>query len=321
MKQILIFLCSVLFISTFISCESTDFKKTRSGLLYKIFPGSKKNDSLPKPGDVLKFNVTTKLNDSLLFSSYGKMPAFSRVSNSEEIHYSPAELFSILREGDSLISVSLVDTFMKRGMGDQLPPNAKKGDRIISTFKVIKVFRNDSIAKADYDAEMKKDEPRRQKEMMEQQAKAFKDMQEQKAKEIADLKKSGEIDKELKAMEAYLAAKKITATKTGDGVYVSIQQQGTGPQADSGKFVTVKYTGRRLETDSVFQANTYKFPLGLGEVITGWDQGLKLFKKGGKGTLYVPGFLAYGKNPPQGSVFKLYDPLIFDVELVDVTDN
>lgn len=321
MKQILIFFVSIVFISTFISCESTDFKRTSSGLLYKIFPGSNKKDSLPKPGEVLKFNVTTKLNDSVLYSTYGKAPAFTRVPNPEEAHYSPAELFSILREGDSLIAVSLVDTFFKRGMGEQLPPGAKKGDRIVSTFKIIKVFHNDSIAKADYDAEMKKDEPRRQQEAKEQQAKMDKENQERVAKDIADDKKSGEADKELKAMEAYLASKKITATKTGDGVYVAITEQGNGPQADYGKFVTVKYTGKRLETDSVFQSNTYKFQLGEGQVIAGWDQGLKLFKKGGKGTIYIPGFLAYGKNAQAGSPFKSYDPLIFDVELVDVSDN
>jgi FKBP-type peptidyl-prolyl cis-trans isomerase len=50
-------------------------------------------------------------------------------------------------------------------------------------------------------------------------------------------------------------------------------------------------------------------------VIEGWDEGLKLFKAGGKGTLYIPGFLAYGKNanPP----FKSFEALTFDVEVLN----
>ncbi|HYM93007.1 MAG TPA: FKBP-type peptidyl-prolyl cis-trans isomerase [Chitinophagaceae bacterium] len=321
MKQNTVLFFAIIIAGTFISCNNIDFKRTKSGLLYKIISSGNKKDSLPKPGDVLKFNVVTKLNDSVLYSTYGKMPGFSRVPEPETAHYSPAELFNILREGDSLVSVSLVDTFLKRGMGEQLPPNAKKGDRITTTFKIIKVFRNDSLARLDYDEETKKDLPRRQKEMQEEQAKAEKEHKEQQAKDMAELKSSGEMEREIKAMEAYLAAKKITATKTGDGVYVYIKQQGDGPVADSGKFVTVKYTGKHLDTDSVFQTNTYSFVLGAGQVIQGWDEGLKLFKKGGKGTIYVPGFLAYGKNPPAGSPFKVYEPLAFDIEMVDVKDS
>ena len=73
-------------------------------------------------------------------------------------------------------------------------------------------------------------------------------------------------------------------------------QQGTGPAAELGKYVNVKYTGKVLATDSVFQSNTYAFKLGT-TVIRGWTEGLQLFKQGGKGTLYIPGFLAYGSNP------------------------
>jgi FKBP-type peptidyl-prolyl cis-trans isomerase FkpA len=51
------------------------------------------------------------------------------------------------------------------------------------------------------------------------------------------------------------------------------------------------------------------------------DGGLPLFKKGGKGTLYVPGALAYGRYPPQNSPFKANQALVFDIEVVDVSDT
>jgi FKBP-type peptidyl-prolyl cis-trans isomerase FkpA len=103
---------------------------------------------------------------------------------------------------------------------------------------------------------------------------------------------------------------------------VVITQQGTGPKAAVGKFLTVKYSGKFLRTDSVFQENTYPgLELGVGAVIGGWDEGLQLFNEGGKGTIYIPGFLGYGKNPPPNSPFQVDDPLIFDVEVVKVSDT
>jgi hypothetical protein len=51
-----------------------------------------------------------------------------------------------------------------------------------------------------------------------------------------------------------------------------------------------------MATDTLFQASEYIFPLGQREVVQGWDDGLLLFNEGGKGTLYIPAYLAYGKD-------------------------
>jgi len=162
---------------------------------------------------------------------------------------------------------------------------------------------------------MVKDRPRQDKEMQEQMALQKKQIKEMRAKQEEEYRKSGEVDKELKNMENYLASKKITAQQTGKGTFVVIKQQGSGASVKDEDTVTVKYTGRILATDSVFQSSTYTFPLGESAVIAGWDEGIKLFKVGGKGTLYIPGFLAYGANarPP----FKAFEALIFDVEVTD----
>jgi FKBP-type peptidyl-prolyl cis-trans isomerase len=297
-------------------CSSLDYKKTKSGLLYKIISSGKTKDSVAKESQYLKFNFKTKLNDSVLQASYGKMPGYAAVPPAGQGNYSPDEIFGMLRKGDSAVTVMLIDTFLKRGMAAQLPPSAKKGDRIVTSFKVLEVFRTRELVNADYEAEMKKDLPRQQKEMQEQMAKEKQLRKEQAAKDEEELRKSGEIDKEIKAMEAYLASKKISAQKTGKGTFVLVKQPGDGIIIKDGDTVSVNYTGRILATDSVFQSNSYTFPLGAGEVIQGWDEGIKLFKKGGKGTLFIPGFLAYGKNerPP----FRPFEALIFDIEVTDV---
>ena len=302
-------------ILTIVGCGNLDYKKTKSGLLYKIISSGNSKNPVAKENNYLKFNVVTKLNDSVIYSSYGKMPGYSKVIAAKDADYSPVEIFGMLKKGDSAITVSMIDTFLKRGMSNQLPPGAKKGDRMVITFKVLDVFAGDSAIQKDYNAEMVKDKPRQQKEMQEQMALQKKQMKEMRAKQVEDLRKSGEIDKELKNMESYLASKKITAQQTGSGTFVVIKQQGTGASVNDGDTVAVKYTGRILATDSVFQSNSYTFPLGEGAVIAGWDEGLKLFKVGGKGTLYIPGFLAYGANarPP----FRAFEALIFDVELTN----
>jgi len=311
--SLLSFLTVMIF--TIAGCGSLDYKKTKSGLLYKIISSGNSKNPIAKENNYLKFNVVTKLNDSVIYSSYGKMPGYSKVVAAKEADYSPVEIFGMLKKGDSAITVSMIDTFLKRGMANQLPPGAKKGDRMVITFKVLDVFTNDSAIQKDYNSEMVKDKPRQQKEMQEQMAIQKKQIKEMRAKQEEDWRKSGEIDKELKNMESYLASKKITAQKTGSGTFVVIKQQGTGASVKDEDTVTVKYTGRILATDSVFQSDSYTFPLGEAAVIQGWDEGIKLFKVGGKGTIYIPGFLAYGANarPP----FRAFEALIFDVELTN----
>ena len=124
--------------------------------------------------------------------------------------------------------------------------------------------------------------------------------------------------------------KALTAEKTGKGTYVLIKEQGTGPKADTGKYVSVRYEGKTLNDGKVFESNMdpqkqpYIFQLGVPSdrsPIRGWEEGLLLLKKGGKGTFYIPGALAYGKNPPPNSPFKANEALVFDIYLVDVSDT
>jgi len=299
------------------SCNSVNYQKTKSGLLYKIISSNPK-DSVAKTGDWLKVQFSNKINDSVLNTSYGKMPGYAQVVPVDNISYDVPEIFPLLRNGDSAIIVLLVDSLMKKNATASLPPFMKKGDRLILTLKVLAVFRNDSLYQADRQVEMEKDRPRQMKEQEEQMAKMMKEQQAQKLQEELEMEKSGEAAKGIAAMEAYLKEKNITAQKTGKGTFVLIKEQGTGPMADSGKYVTVKYTGRTLEKDSVFDSGTYPLQLGTGAVISGWDEGLKLFRQGGKGTLYIPGFRAYGKNHPS---FKPFQSMIFDVEMLNVSDT
>ncbi len=96
---------------------------------------------------------------------------------------------------------------------------------------------------------------------------------------------------------------------------------GTGAEAVSGKSVTVHYTGT-LENGSKFDSSVdrgepFRFRLGKGEVIRGWDQGVAGMKVGGKRRLEIPPDLAYGARgfPP---VIPPNSTLIFEIELLGV---
>jgi FKBP-type peptidyl-prolyl cis-trans isomerase FkpA len=318
MKKLNYVLLMIAPLALVISCGKMSYRKTKSGLVYKIFPSNGK-DSLIKPGEIAKFQFVAKLNDSVLYSSYDKMPGYAKLMPLEPPPYNLLEILPLMKKGDSAVTVQMVDSLLKKG--EQLPPSAKKGDRITTTLRVTEVFATDSATMIDYNAEMERDRPRQMKEQQEQAEKMEKERKEQLAKEEIELEKSGEIPREIQAMEAYLASKKISAQKTGKGTFVHIEQQGTGPAAEDGKYVNVKYTGKHLDTDSTFQSSSYSFQLGMRKAIPGWDEGLKLFKQGGKGTLYIPGFLCYGKNPQPGSPFKPFEPLKFDIELLNVSDT
>ncbi|MBZ4191245.1 FKBP-type peptidyl-prolyl cis-trans isomerase [Niabella beijingensis] len=311
MKQLKTLGLVVFAAAAFTACNNTEFKTTASGLKYKIYEGGSK-DSV-KIGEVLKFNVTQKVSgtkDTTLYNSYETMPEYMPLQTVPpgQGDYSPIEILPKLKKGDSAVIIMFVDSLIKKGLAQeaQLPPFMKKGDKFIFTFKVLEVFKNDSLAMLD-----------RQKEM---EAYQKREEAKQKADSIA-FEKSGGKQKQIAAVEEYLKKKNITATKTALGTFVKIDAPGDGAPIANGKFVTVKYNGKHLLTDSTFQSSSFTVPIGQQGSIPGFEDGLKQFKKGGKGVIYIPGFLAYGKTPPPGSPFKEYEPLYFEVEITDVSDN
>jgi len=134
--------------------------------------------------------------------------------------------------------------------------------------------------------------------------------------------------KDEKEIKEYLDEHKLKATKTEEGVYVAVNQAGTGDKPNAGDTVFVHYTGKLLNgktfdssLDSTLRPGMplepIKFPIGQGFVIKGWDAGISALSKGAKATLVIPSSLAYGLqgSPP---TIPSNSVLVFDVELVDV---
>jgi peptidylprolyl isomerase len=97
---------------------------------------------------------------------------------------------------------------------------------------------------------------------------------------------------------------------------------GDGDEAISGKVVEVHYVGVSWATGNQFDASwdrgdTFKFKLGKGQVISGWDQGVAGMKVGGRRRITIPPQLAYGKRGA-GGVIGPDETLVFVVDLVGV---
>ena len=129
------------------------------------------------------------------------------------------------------------------------------------------------------------------------------------------------IKKEIEAKEAELEKLASGFQKTDSGLRYQIIQNGHGQKAEKGKTVSVHYKGQ-LPDGTVFDSS-YKrnqpidFPLGMGQVIPGWDEGILLLKVGDKARFVIPSELAYGSRGA-GGVIPPNATLIFDVELMNV---
>ena len=103
---------------------------------------------------------------------------------------------------------------------------------------------------------------------------------------------------------------------------------GTGETATAGQTVGVHYTGWLFDAEAPDQkgkkfdssrdrGSVFRFPLGAGHVIAGWDQGVQGMKVGGQRTLVIPPEQGYGARGA-GGVIPPNATLVFDVELIDV---
>ena len=112
---------------------------------------------------------------------------------------------------------------------------------------------------------------------------------------------------------------------TSSGLQYEDTRTGTGAEAKAGQEVTVHYTGwlyndgeRGAKFDSSKdRGDPFRFDLGRGHVIKGWDEGVQGMKVGGTRTLVIPPQLGYGARGA-GGVIPPNATLMFEVELLEV---
>jgi len=296
MKKILLYTLVLASFTVKVKAQE-NWQKTPNGVQYRIF--TKGTSPKIKPSDIVTFNVVEKTqHDSVLFNTYAAgQPLQVQVQQPKNIA-DPLEIFPMLCAKDSAIVRLPTDSVFK-GNENKRPPFLPAGSSVIFTFKIEKVQSlNEAIAE-----------------------------------------RNAAIEK-LKAGEAteadkYIAANKLTVKTTPSGLkyeFTKVAPQGRRPLA--GDTLLVNYTGRTLN-GHVFDSSVesvarqaglqqpgrtyepFKFVVGQGQVIPGWDEGLQLMTEGSKATFIIPSKLAYGEQGG-GNDIPPYSTLVFDIELVKV---
>jgi peptidylprolyl isomerase len=112
---------------------------------------------------------------------------------------------------------------------------------------------------------------------------------------------------------------------TPSGLKIIDTQVGTGATPRTGQTCVMHYTGWLYQNgakgqkfdSSLDRRQPFEFPIGRGQVIPGWDEGVASMKVGGKRTLIIPPNLGYGARGV-GNVIPPNSTLIFEVELLGV---
>lgn len=289
MKKILF----ALFIFSLAACN-INYEKTPSGLAYKIFKG--KGTVKAKPGQMAKFNLEFILadRDSVFSSTYGRVPAYGAIDTGKQVRYSFMEIMPMMCEGDSAeVSIS-IDTLKNRNLIPKDNPLFVNGQLLKCRVQLLKLFNNEKDMLADYQ------------------------------KSIDEEKNA-----ETKSLEDYITKHNLKGIKTKNGAFVVIENPGDQSlKADSGKVATVMYKGYLATNGKVFDTNmdsskghTDPIPIQVGSrgSIQGFSECLPYFGKGGKGKFLIPAMLGYGPSA-QGPELPAYSNLIFDIEVLNVTD-
>lgn len=284
-KSIMMLLVATIMLA---ACNKVSHKKTPGGMPYQVYGGK---GQLIAKGNIVKLNYTQQIKDSVYFTTRGKLPLYWPVTE-QTMPYDISELWLGLKKGDSVIATQLMDTFIKRNPTN-IPPEFKNGDRIITTIHILDVFTSDSLAH--------KDEEKVNKDWL--------------VSEVGYVQK-------------WLADKNINAQKTRSGAFVQVINPGTGDLIDSGKYVSVNYTGTSFSgkvfdsnTDSTFRhVEPMTFPVGMGQMIKGFDEAMTLLRPGAEAKVYIPSMLAYGARPMSPDI-KPFEHIMFDIKVTNVQNE
>ena len=315
-----------------------DFAKTKSGIEYKIF---KKEDGkytlreLGPDGDptykdrvgkfLMGYTEYRTGKDSVLQNTRTDMgiPVPMPLQEVKQKGM-PDEALSLLQPGDSGVFRFQVDSLIKPKSGQKVPGFLKRGGTYVQMF----VSTTSKLATPEEEKAM---EPELQKRSMAAQIKKrmaapdFQkqvDAQQQSLKTMLGTSKVAEqMKKDNAIIEEYSKKNGLHMQKSPLGVYYQVLKPGSGPMPKAGQVVSVNYNGTllsgKLFDSSDKQGHPIDFPIGLSQVIPGWDDSIMLLNKGSKAILLIPSPLAYGPRGA-GADIPANAPLRFEVELVGV---
>lgn len=297
MRKLTALPCIVLSLFLLAGCD-TGYKRMDSGLQYKIVESG--SDEVSTAGSTVKLHYEQVLHDTVIGSTFGKLPFYKALIPGTIFPYDPFEVLTKgVRAGDSIIVIQRMDSLLKKGKLEKLPSHLKPEDEMIIRIRILKVFPF-QIMRAGY---------------VDSLITADKETERRRLDSVESILGP-------KRVEEYLRKKNILASVNATGTYVEVIGAGEGPRADSGRKVSLKYKvsslqGKVFDTnmDTGFQKKgPLSFVMGTGYMLPSVEHAIGTIKKGGHIKVYIPAMVALREMNRTNT----YDDMIFEVILEDV---
>ena len=274
--------------------KTSSLSTTSSGLQYRIIKEGIGKE-LPASGGYITFWFQLRTEkDSIIDNQFGN-PDPVAIETPKPI-YKPSieEGLLLLTEGDSALFMLNADSLFSNTFHQQRPAYLTSQSTIKMIVKMDKVYSKhvvDSI-------------------QLEQQ-------------KLAAKQRAATLDVDVRdsvAIQKYLLLNNLKGEVTPSGAYVAILSGDplSKKKLQKGENIEVTYIGTLLiegtEFDRSRQGDFFKFTLGVGQVIKGWDEGLQKLKHGDKAIILIPSRLGYGARGAGGSI-PPNAPLVFEVEI------
>lgn len=259
-----------------VGCSMTGGRKKEGGYDYEVV--RKGTGEVIPVGSYVDYNMEIAYKDSIMQTISQQLQVEENPTIYNEFN-SLVRLFSKMHDGDSFHFYFPLDSFKMR------PPGFENfTEPIVYRIGISKVM-SETAFKAYADSMQVVEEAKRQ-------------VVQARSAEIEALAKTTFADFKKGALDSKLQ-------KTDSGLRYQVLEQGTGETPKVGDMLSVHYygvlasDGTRFD-DSFSKGAPYTLPVGRGQVIQGWDEGLLLFPKGTKAFLFIPYALAYGEEGRPG---------------------
>lgn len=290
------FIIATALLLVFSSCKHSNEKypgytQTTSGLYYKL---NAFGDSKHKPSkeDHLKLSMICKTErDSVFWDTQDQNPTGTLILSSFDARSKGLLGKGImeLTEGDSVTFIVPANELFVQFFQTQLPLFVNKNSIVKVDVKL-----NAVLDKKEYQTELEK-----YKENL-----SVWDVEEQ------------------RRIRQYIKNNRLNARLQSNGMYYIPLTEGKGVHADSGKTVSIYYSGFFLsgkKFDSANNGTPFEFRLGDEfQVIWGLQEGIKLMKEGGKAKFIIPSYLGFGDDGSSTGIVPPHTTLVYEVELIKV---
>ena len=266
------------------------FKKTKTGVYYKIYKDDNDDTTLVRQGSILTLYLKYGLKDSTLFDSKDIPQPIVLPVAASQYEGDFYECLKLLKQGDSATFVLKAGPLFTKTFGQPAVPEFLTEESDI--YFDVKVRKVQSQKELDRETEVK-------------------NMQLQ--------------QEEMTRIEEYVRNNQITVQPTGSGIYFLETKKGTGKSPVKDEYVSVQFTVSLLAGEKLFstidKGEPLDFKFGSQFENQGFQEVVAMMREGGKANAIVPSMMAFGPQGAGNGVVPPFSTLYYEIELLKIISN